>query len=78
VDQAYFVPVREDLFALSGKKIKEMTMGAVSRFGARHYPTYMTMSNLLRQNSKTELFTTKIEFDVPVPADQFTQAKLTK
>ncbi len=78
VDKALFVPVKEDLFAMSGKKLKEMTMGDIQRFGSRYYPMYMTMSNLLRQNSRTELFTTKAEFDVPVNPAYFTQAKLTK
>jgi hypothetical protein len=78
VDKALFVPVKEDLFAMSGKKLKEMTMGDVQRFGARHYPMYLTMSNLLRQNSRTEMYTTKTEFDVPVDPAYFTQSKLTK
>ncbi|MFA5113914.1 MAG: outer membrane lipoprotein-sorting protein [Candidatus Margulisiibacteriota bacterium] len=78
VDKELFVPAREDLFALSGKKLKEMTMGDVRRYGVRYYPTYMTMSNLLRANSQTELFTTKIEFDLPVDAKVFTQGNLTK
>ena len=78
VDKLLFVPVKEDLFAMSGKKLKEMTMGDVQRFGSRYYPLYMTMSNLLRQNSRTEMFTTKAEFDVYVDPTYFTQSKLTK
>jgi hypothetical protein len=78
VDKLLFVPLREDLFAMSGKKLKEMTMGDIQRFGSRYYPMYMTMSNLLRQNSRTEMFTTKAEFDVYVDPAYFTQSKLTK
>ena len=78
VDQEYFVPVKEDLFALSGKKLKEMTMGEIKKIGARHYPMYMTMRNLLRANSNTELFITKAEFDVKVDPKVFTQGNLTK
>ncbi len=78
VDKLLFVPVKEDLFALSGKKLKEMTMGDIQRFGSRHYPMYMTMSNLLRANSRTEMFTTRAEFDVYVDPAYFTQSKLTK
>ena len=78
VDKLLFVPVREDLFALSGKKLKEMTMGDIQRFGNRSYPMYMTMSNLLRQSSRTEMYTTKTEFDIPVDPAYFTQSKLTK
>ena len=78
VDKELFVPAREDLFALSGKKLKEMTMGDIQRFGTRYYPMYMTMSNLLRQNSKTEMFVTKAQFDIPVDPKVFTQGNLTK
>ncbi|MDD4179258.1 MAG: outer membrane lipoprotein-sorting protein [Candidatus Margulisbacteria bacterium] len=78
VDKELFVPAREDLYAMSGKKLKEMTMGDVRKFGARHYPLYMTMRNLLRANSQTEMFTTKIEFDVAVDPKVFTQGNLTK
>ncbi len=78
VDREYFVPVKEDLFALSGKKLKEMTMGEIKRIGSRHYPMYMTMRNLLRANSNTELFVTKTEFDIPVDPKVFTQGNLTK
>jgi len=78
VDKELFVPAREDLFALSGKKLKEMTLGDIKRFGARYYPMYMTMSNLLRANSKTEMFITKMQFDLYVPPETFTQGNLTK
>lgn len=78
VDKERFIPLREDLFALSGKKLKEMTLGDVRRFGSRYYPMYMTMSNLLRANSKTELFVTRVEFDLKVNPAIFTQGNLTK
>jgi hypothetical protein len=78
VDKERFIPLREDLFALSGKRLKEMTLGDVRRIGRRYYPMYMTMSNLLRQNSRTEMFITKMEFDIPVDPKVFTQGNLTK
>jgi len=78
VDRELFVPVREDLFALSGKKLKEMTVGDVQRFGARYYPMYYTMSNLLRQNSTTEMFVISARFDIFIPEDTFTQRNLSK
>jgi outer membrane lipoprotein-sorting protein len=78
VDKALYIPVREELFAPSGKKLKVMTVGDVKRFGGRYYPMYMTMSNILRANSQTEMFVTKIEFDIPIPDRTFTQGNLTK
>jgi outer membrane lipoprotein-sorting protein len=78
VDKELMVPVKEELFAISGKKLKEMTMGDVGKFGARYYPMYMTMRNLLRQDSLTEMYTTKAEFDIPVPPETFTEGNLSK
>lgn len=78
VDKATFVPLKEELFALSGKKLKVMTMGDVKRFGSRYYPTRVTISNLLRKDSMTELITIKADFNARVPAKYFTQAALTK
>ena len=75
VDKERFIPLREELFAMSGKKLKEMTLGEVKRYGRRYYPTCIAMSNLLRANSKTELFTTRIEFDVKVDPGIFTQGR---
>jgi len=78
VDKNLFVPVKEELFAMSGKKLKEMIMGDIKSFGGRHYPMYMSMRNLLRANSLTEMFVTRMQFDIPVPAKTFTQGNLTK
>jgi len=78
VDKELFFPAREELFALSGKKIKVMTLGDVKKSGGRYYPLYVTMSNLLRQNSRTEMFTTKIGFDIKIDPKIFTQGNLTK
>lgn len=78
VDKELFVPVKEELFALSGKKLKAMTVGDVRQFGRRYYPMYYTLSNLLKKDSLTEMFITKAEFDIALPADIFSQAKLTK
>jgi len=78
VDKELFVPAKEDLYAVSGKKLKEMTMGDIRRFGTRYYPMYMTMSNLLRANSRTEMFITRAEFDIPIDPKMFTEGNLTK
>ena len=78
IDKELFVPVKEDLFAMSGKRLKTMTLGDVQKYGSRYYPTYMTMKNLLREGSLTEMFIEKAAFDVAVPSGVFTQGSLTK
>ena len=78
VDKELFVPAKEELFALSGKKLKVMTVGDVQKFGERYYPMYFTLSNLLRKDSMTEMIVTKAEFDIYVPEKTFTQRNLSK
>ena len=78
VDRETFVPVREELFALSGKKLKVMTLGNVNQFRGRYYPMYIAMRNLLRKDSLTEMIISKAEFDVKIPKDTFTQRNLKK
>ncbi|MCX5726466.1 MAG: outer membrane lipoprotein-sorting protein [Candidatus Saganbacteria bacterium] len=77
-DKESFVPVKEELFALSGKKLKVMTVGDVQKFGERYYPMYFTLSNLLRKDSMTEMIVTKAEFDIYIPEKTFTQRNLSK
>jgi outer membrane lipoprotein-sorting protein len=78
VDKEIFLPVKEELFARSGKKLKVMILGNVVKFGKRHYPLYFAMRNLLRKDSLTEMIITKAEFDVKIPEDTFTQRNLRK
>lgn len=78
IDREIFVPVKEELFALSGKKLKVMVLGDVQKYGRRWYPRYMSMRNLLRKDSLTEMFVTDIDFNVKIPKDTFTQRNLRK
>jgi len=78
IDKEYFVPLQEEMFAKSGKKLKVMTLGKIQKFGKRYYPTYMSLKNLLRKNSLTEMFTTKAQFGIKIPKGTFTQRNLRK
>jgi len=78
VDKNLFIPLKEELFAVSGKKLKVMTLGNMKKFGTRFYPTYMVMRDLLRKNSKTEMIISKVEFDLKIPEEIFTQRSLKK
>jgi outer membrane lipoprotein-sorting protein len=78
VDKETLVPLREELFAKSGKKLKLMTLGDIQKFKKRYYPRYYTMQNLLRKDSLTEMIITKAEFDIKIPKDTFTQRNLRK
>lgn len=78
VDKEYFIPLRQELFAISGKKLKVLTLGDIRRFGARYYPLYYTLQNLLRRDSLTEMSITRARFDLAVPDEYFSVGHLTK
>jgi len=72
VDKKTMVPLKENLYAKSGKLLKEMEVEQIRRFGSRYYPTKTTMRNLLRADSKTEFIVLKAEFGVPIKDRVFT------
>jgi len=78
VDKERFIVLREELYARSGKLIKEMAVQAVQTYKDRYYPTRLTMKDKLRQNSSTEMIIKKIEFDIPIPDETFSERQLLK
>jgi len=78
VDKKTFVPVKEALYAKSGKMLKVQTMDNIKQYGVRNYPTYYTIKDLLRKDSVTEMFIEKAEFDIILPGKVFTQENLLK
>lgn len=71
VDKEYFIILKGELYAKSGKLLKEMTSQKVEKFNNRYYPTHMTMVNKLRKDSRTELITVSVKFDVDIPDELF-------
>ena len=71
VDKEHFIILKSELYAKSGKLLKEMTSQKVEQFNNRYYPTHSTMKNKLRKNSKTEMITVDIKFDVNIPDELF-------
>ena len=78
VDKKTFIPLKEELYAKSGKLLKVSETEKIDSFGKRHYPTKSVLRNLLRKDSRTEFIITKIQFDVSIPAGTFTERSLTK
>ncbi|MFC1770552.1 outer membrane lipoprotein-sorting protein [Candidatus Margulisiibacteriota bacterium] len=78
VDKQFFVPVREELFAKSGKKLKVLRAGNIKNYQGRYFATYSTMRNLLRKKSWTEFILKKAEFDIKLAKDIFSHRQLRK
>ncbi|KPK89779.1 hypothetical protein AMJ80_09290 [bacterium SM23_31] len=78
VDKEYFIGLKSELYAKTGKLLKMMTVHKIEQIQGRHYPTQATMQDLLRKDSRTEFFITGIQFDVDIPDEIFTIRNLEK
>lgn len=72
VDQEWLLPVRQELYALSGMLLKVWIMSDPKRYGDRWYPMKMTVEDKLQQGSKTEIVFTELLFSVPLEEEIFT------
>ncbi|MEA3432810.1 MAG: outer membrane lipoprotein-sorting protein, partial [candidate division WOR-3 bacterium] len=71
-----YIPVKVELYAKSGKLLKEMTVIDFKKIGKRNYPTRVKMVNKLRRDTYTELVIEDIELDIKIPEKVFTKAHL--
>jgi outer membrane lipoprotein-sorting protein len=76
VDKESFVPVKIELYAKSGKLMKEINIIGFQRIGDRNYPARIKMINKLRQNTYSEMVLEDIRLDVEIPPKIFTKAYL--
>lgn len=78
VDKERYIVLKEELYARSGKLLKVLTVEEFKSFGDRFYPTRLTMRNMLRKDSQTEMLMKKIDFDIVIPPDTFSERQLLK
>lgn len=76
IDAEYFYPLKEELYAKSGKLMKEITISDFKRIGNKNFPTKIRMENKLRRNTYTELVLENVKLDVVIPERIFTKAYL--
>jgi outer membrane lipoprotein-sorting protein len=76
VDQVRYVPVREELYAKSGKLLKKTELMDFKRIDDRWFPWRMVFKDVLKKGKGTELVIESIEFDVAIPKHLFSKAAL--
>ena len=72
VDQQTFLPVRQQLKALSGMLLKTMTFEDMQQVQGRWTPMKMTLNDALKKNSATVVTVQEIKFGVPIDPKIFT------
>ena len=78
VDAERFVPLREDLYAKSGRLLKTIVLSDVRQLHGRWMPTHALYRDVLKEGEGTELVIESMEFDVPLPEYLFSKAALRK
>lgn len=76
VDKKSFTVHKEEMYAKSGKLLKESKILETVTIGSRHFPSKVEMVNKLRNNSKTVFTMTNISFDVKVSDNLFSLQNL--
>ena len=72
VDKQTFIPLKQDLYALSGMLLKTWTMADVKELaGGRKFPTRMTVQDHVKKQSVTTVEFKSIEFGVEFPREVF-------
>ena len=76
VDQERYVPLREELYAKSGKLLKKVDLKDFKRIEDRWFPLRMIFKDVLKTGQGTEFITEAIQFNIPIPKHLFSKAAL--
>lgn len=71
VDTETYIPLQQELFALSGMKLKTWTMSDVKDFDGRKFPTRMVITDHLKKDSSTTLEFSDMKFGVDLESEVF-------
>ncbi|MEN8202990.1 MAG: outer membrane lipoprotein-sorting protein [Bacteroidota bacterium] len=76
VDKDRNIPLKEELYAKSGKMLKQTELTNITRHGSRWYPGKITFKDMLKKGAGTEFILVEIKFDVEIPDHLLTKASL--
>ena len=79
VDKEYLLPIKEELYAKSGKLLKTASLHGIKKVQGRWCPSKFVYKDELKRNSKgTEWIIDNIEFNKKIPDSRFSKALLRK
>jgi len=76
VDQRYYVPLKEELYAKSGQLLKELTFSEVKAFGDRYYPRVTHYKDALKKGKGTDFILLELALDEEIPEYYFNKSVL--
>jgi outer membrane lipoprotein-sorting protein len=71
IDQTSNIPLKQELYALSGQLLKTWTMGDVKLVEGRQWPSKMSIEDKLQQGSRTDMTFDSVDFSVSLEAEIF-------
>jgi outer membrane lipoprotein-sorting protein len=78
VDKERSIPLKEELYAKSGKLLKKLELKDVKNVEGRWFPTQMKFKDMLKTGDGTEFLVDSIRFDQEIPEYIFSKAALRK
>ena len=76
VDKSRYIPLKEKLYAKSGKLLKKTELSNITRHGSRWYPQKITFKDMLKKGAGTEFIVDEIKFDVEISEHLLSKASL--
>ena len=74
IDKELSIPLKSEMYALSGMLLKTWTMSDIAEFeGGRQFPTKMVITDALKANSKTTLEFVELTFGVELQDEVFSK-----
>ncbi|MBF0441231.1 MAG: outer membrane lipoprotein-sorting protein [Oligoflexales bacterium] len=78
VDAERHIPLKSELYAKSGRLLKQSDVTEVKLFGKRWYPVNMIYKDMLKEGKGTRIAVDSIEFDQDIPQTRFNKSSLSK
>lgn len=78
VDAVRFVPLRQEMYAKSGKLLKQVEMSDIQQVGKRWFPMTVRYKDVLKQGDGTIFKLLEVQFDQEIPEHIFSKASLRK
>ncbi|MCJ7650387.1 MAG: outer membrane lipoprotein-sorting protein [Candidatus Lokiarchaeota archaeon] len=76
IDKERFIGLKEELYAESGRILKETKANVIEEIEGRWVPTNSVMENKLRKDTYTEFTITQIKFNLEIPEETFSLQNL--
>jgi len=78
IDKVRYIPLKEELYAKSGKILKKTELSNVVQIDGRWFPKKIVFKDMLKLGDGTEFIIEDIKFNQQIPEHIFTKASLKK